>query len=166
MELDQLRDFIDSAPSSAEPDLDTRARAWLASLEVEFRFGEGDPVVLVAVAVDEDADVRLYALPAEQVDAKAHHDLAAVHQSGFEFFFASDLEPQQFAGALRICGGMCEEPDVFEEQVEEVAQQVEDAGTDLGAIRASVGTWLACELAAGQEVRGPIHHVYAVTVSM
>jgi len=166
MELEQLRHFIDSAPCSTEPDMDTRARAWLASLELEFRFGEGDPVVLVAVAVDEDADVRLYALPAEQVDAQAHRDLAAVHQSAFEFFFASDLEPPQFAGALRICGGMSEEPDVFEDQVEEVAQQVEDAGTDLGAIRASVGTWTAYEVVAGQEVRGPIGHVYAATLCM
>lgn len=166
MELDRLRSLIDGAPDSTHPEIDPQARAWLSSADLDVTVGDGDPVVLIALAVDEDMAVHVYAVPTETLDAQAHTELAAVHRAAFEHFFMSDLEPAQFAGALRILGGRSDEPDVFEELIEEVEGEGEADDLPLDAIRSSVGTWIDLELASGGSLRGPVSHVYAATLCM
>ncbi len=166
MELDRLRSLIDGAPDSSHPELDPQARAWLSSADLEVTVGDGEPVVLVALAVDEDMAVHVYAIPGESLDVQAHSELAAVHRAAFEHFFMSDLEPAQFAGALRILGGRSEEPDVFEELIEEVEGEGEAEDLPLDAIRASAGTWNALQLVSGAALRGPVSHFYAATLCM
>lgn len=166
MDLDRLRTLIDSSPESSHPEVDPQAREWLRSADLEVNVGDGDPVVLVALAVDEDMAVHVYALPAETLDARAHADLAAVHRAAFEHFFMSDLEPAQFAGALRILGGRSDEPDVFEELVEEVEGEGEAEDLPLDAIREALGSWNESVVASGTPLRGPVSHFYAATLSM
>ncbi len=166
MELDRLRSLIDDAPDSSHPEDDPEARAWLRTADLDVTVGDGDPVVLVALVVDEDMAVHVYAVPGEALDAKAHTDLAAVHRAAFEHFFMSDLEPAQFAGALRILGGRSNEPDVFEELIEEVEGEGEADDLPLDAIRSSAGTWNDLQVASGGSLRGPVSHFYAATLCM
>lgn len=166
MELDRLRSLINDAPDSSHPEVDAQARAWLSSADLEVTIGDGEPVVLVALAVDEDAAVHVYAVPGEALDAQAHTQLAAVHRAAFEHFFMSNLEPAQFAGALRILGGRSDDPDVFEELIEEVEGEGEADDLPLDAIRSSVGTWNDLEIVSGGSLRGPVSHFYAATLCM
>ena len=166
MELGRLRSLIDTTPDPTHPEIDDQARAWLASAGLDVQVSDGGPVVLLAFAVDEDADIRVFAVPGERFDARAHEDLAAVHRAAFEFFFMSDLTPEQFAGALRFCGGASEEPDVWEDQVAEVEEDGEVTGLDVETIRGTVGTWNAFRVHSGDTLRGPISHVYATTLCM
>ena len=166
MDLDRLRSLIRDIPGPTHPEIDPQARAWLASADLDVQFGDGEPVVLLAMAVDEQMAVNVYAVPAEIFDERAHRELAAVHGAAFEFFFMSDLMPEQFAGALRFCGGTSDEPDVFEDQVAEVEEEGEADDIDVEAIRGTVGTWNAFAVQSGQTLRGPVSHVYAATLSM
>ena len=128
MELDALRTLIRTTPGPMAPDIDAKARAWLASADMEIATGDGDPIVLFVLAVDEDAGFHAYALPGALVDEAAHRDLAALHRAAFEHHFTADLEPRQFAGAFRVCGGTTMEPDVFADQIEDLRDEVEDEG--------------------------------------
>ena len=166
MDLDRLRNLIDGCPESSHPEIDAQARAWLRSADLEVSFGDGAPLVLVALAVDEDSDVHVYAIPAEALDDRAHADLAAVHRAAFEHFFMSDLEPTQFAGALRLLGGRSDEPDVFEELVEEIEGEGEAEDLPLSAIRETLGSWNELSVTSGDALRGPISHFYAATLCM
>src|SRR5690242_16130921 len=115
MNFDAMRTLIKTSPGPTAPDIDEQARAWLGKAGFQLASGDGEPVVLVVFGRDEEGDVGVYALPSSGVDPQVHEDLANVNRAFFEFHFAADLRPEQFAGALRICGGTTDEPDVFEE---------------------------------------------------
>lgn len=164
MKLDTMRTLIKTTPGPTAPDIDTRAREWLAKAGFELTSGAGDPVVLVVFGRDEDADIQVYALPASSVDEQAHDDLAKVSGAFFEFYFAADLKPEQFAGALRICGGATDESDVFEEQLDEVRDELD--GVDVEALLAAAGSWQEHRVTSGATLAGPISHVYSANLCM
>ncbi|MCA9574788.1 MAG: hypothetical protein R3B40_07100 [Polyangiales bacterium] len=170
MDFDQLRNLIKSSPRSTGPDIDQRAREWLATADVEVTAGpeDGAPIVLAVLGVDEDCEARIFALPAGLLDEQAHADLAAVHGRYFEWFFTADLAPEQFAGAFRFCSGSSTEPDIFAEQVEELRGDVEAEGLeiDLDALVASAGAWNEHAIASGATLSGPITHVYTANLCM
>jgi len=168
MDSDDLRSTFKDAPSSTGPEIDAQARAWLARMGVEVSAGSGDAVVLTAIYSDEDGALHAYAVPASGFDAQAHADLAAVHKSAFEHFFTADLSAEQYAGALRMSGGASDEPDVFEELIDEVREEFEDAEVDcdFDALIESCGSWRRFEVSSGQTLSGPISHLYAVNKCM
>lgn len=170
MELEKLRSFIDATPGPSDTRIDDKARAWLASvgLEVEPGQANGSPVVVVALAVDEDADVRVFAIPGGEIDEAAHAELAAVNGAAFEHHFTADLEPRQFAGAFRICGLTSEEPDVFQDQIDDLRDEVEDDGVsiDFDALVEAAGAWTRYRIDGGATLTGPITHVYSATLCM
>lgn len=164
MEHDLMRTLIKTTPGPTAPDLDAQARAWLGKAGFELTSGDGDPVVLVVFGRDYDADISVYALPASGVDEQAHADLAKVNRAFFEFHFAVDLQPQQFAGALRICGGATDEPDVFAEQLDDVRGDLD--GVDVDALLAAAGSWAPYRVKSGATLSGPISHVYSANLCM
>lgn len=167
MDLDDLRDLIHTTPGPTGPEIDAQARAWLGKFGLQLQTGGGDPVVLIVLAVDEDGDFKAFGVPGKLVDAQAHRDLAALNRAAFEFFFTADLRPDQFAGALRICGGTTEEPDVFEDQIQSTQEEAdEDVDIDYDALRKSAGSWNEFRLASGANLPGPISHVYSATLCM
>lgn len=168
MDLDALRTLINTTPGPTAPDIDGHARAWLASAGMEITTGDGDPVVLFVLAVDEDLDFRAFALPGALIDEVAHRDLAALHGAAFEHHFTADLEPRQFAGAFRVCGGTTIEPDVFSDQIEDLREEVEGEGEapDYDALIASAGSWNEYRIASGAALGGPVSHVYSATLCM
>ena len=168
MKLEDLRTLIRSTPGPTGPEIDAQARAWLGSHGFELAPGDGDPVALVVFAVDADADFMAFALPRHVLDEQAHRDLAALHRAAFEHFFTADLAPEQFAGALRICGGTTSEPDVFDDQIEDLRAEIEDQGIELDydALRRTAGTWNEYRISSGATLPGPISHVYSATLCM
>ncbi len=163
MKLDTMRTLIETTPGPTAPDIDTGAREWLGEAGFVLESGDGDPVVLVVFGRDYDSDIFVYALPASSLDEQAHDDLARVTRAFFAFHFAADLKPEQFAGALRICGGTTDEPDVFEEQLDDVRAELD--GVDVDALLASAGSWAAHRVKSGAML-GPISHVYSANLCM
>jgi hypothetical protein len=168
MQLEALRTLIETTPGPTGPEIDAQARAWLAASGMNVEPGEGDPVVLIVLAVDEDMDFSAFAVPAASLDVAAYLELAEVNRAGFEFHFTGDLAPEQFAGAFRLCGCTTTEPDVFADQIdtlrEEVDEQIE--GVDYEALLAAAGSWIPYRLTDGARLSGPISHVYSATLSM
>jgi hypothetical protein len=164
MELDTMRTLIHSTPGPTAPDIDAQAREWLGKAGFQLTSGDGDPVVLVVFGRDYDSDIFVYALPASGVDEQAHEDLAKVTGAFFEFHFGADLKPEQFAGALRICGGTTDEPDVFEEQLDDVRGDLD--GVDVDALLAAAGSWEVHRVDDGATLSGPISHVYSANLCM
>jgi hypothetical protein len=164
MDHDAMRTLIKTTPGPTAPDIDAQAREWLGKAGFELISGDGDPVVLVVFGRDEDSDIGVYALPASGVDAQAHEDLAKVNGAFFAFHFGVDLKPEQFAGALRICGGTTDEPDVFEEQLDDVRDDLE--GVDVDALLAAAGSWEDHRVDSGATLSGPISHVYSANLCM
>ncbi len=159
-----MRTLIKSTPGPTGSEIDAQAREWLGKAGFELSSGDGDPVVLVVFGRDDDGDIGVFALPSEQVDEQAHADLAAVNRAFFEFHFGADLKPEQFAGALRICGGTTDEADVFEEQVDEYRDDLGDL--DVDALIESAGSWEEHRVDSGAELSGPISHVYSANLCM
>lgn len=159
-----MRTLIKTTPGPTAPDVDAQAREWLGKAGFQLTSGDGDPVVLVVFGRDDAGDIGVYALPASGVDEQAHGDLAKVNMAFFEFHFAVDLRPEQFAGALRICGGTTDEPDVFEEQLDDVRADLD--GVDVDALLAAAGSWQAHRVDNGATLSGPISHVYSANLCM
>lgn len=168
MKLEDLRTLVRTAPGPTHPEIDPQARAWLATHGMQLEPGEGEPVVLVVLVIDEKMDFSVFAVPAASLDEQAHRDLAALHRAAFEFHFTADLRPEQFAGAFRICGGTTTEPDVFADQIEDLREEVSDEGVevDFEALLGTAGSWNEHRLTNGAKLPGPITHVYAATLCM
>lgn len=142
----------------------TRRRRWSHRSKWRDAVATPEPVVLVVFGKDYDSDIQVYALPGASVDEQAHADLAEVSRAFFEYHFAVDLQPEQFAGALRICGGATDEPDVFEEQLDEVRGELD--GVDVDALLAAAGSWAPHRVRSGATLAGPISHVYSANLCM
>lgn len=166
MDLDQLRNLIDETPGPTHPELDAQARAWLESYGTKFEKG-GDPVTLVVLAVDEDADARVFAVPASELDETAHAQLAAVTGCAFEWHFSADLEPAQHPGALRLLSGSAQEPELIGELIEDLRDEFEDELDEatLETLTQNAGSWSGFAVGNGAAV-GPITHVYSATLCM
>lgn len=166
MELDDLRDLIDNTPGPTHPEIDAQARAWLEGYGTTFKPGS-DSVALVVLAVDEDSDIRVFAVPSAELDEAAHAQLAAVSGCAFEWHFAADLEPAQHPGALRLLSGSAEEPELIGELIEDLRDEFEedlDEAT-LETLTQNAGSWSGYRVTDGSSV-GTISHVYSATLCM
>lgn len=160
--------LLDAAPTaSSNAETDAAARGWLAELGVGVQSHDGPPCTVLAVMVDEDGEIAVFAIPDSKLDAAAHAELAAVSGAAFEWHFNGDLSPEQFAGAFRICGGISTEVDVFEEQIEELCAEMDDEAPDMDwdALKAQAGAWNDYRVAAGARL-GPLTHVYTARLCM
>lgn len=166
MELAQLRDLIDTTPGPTDSEIDPKARAWLAGYGTNLESGT-EPAVLVVLAVDEDSDISIFAIPADAVDAAAHTQLAAVSRAAFEWHFTADLMPEQHPGALRILSGASKEPELIGELIEDLRDEFEDSIDEatLAALTGSAGSWNAFRVQDGSTV-GSISHVYSANLCM
>lgn len=161
--------FLQAAPpTSSEGDFDATVRAWLVEGGIAVEAGHGPSCSIVALLVDEDADVSIFALPDELLDEAAHRDLAKVSGAGFEWFFNADLAPEQFAGAFRICSGSSTEPDVFQDQVETLREEMDDEAPDMDwdTLIENAGAWNEYKLSSGGTLPGPVSHCYTARLSM
>lgn len=170
MDLDGLNHFMQTVPARQEgTDYDAALRSWLAAGEIEVGAGDGPPCTLIVMMIDADGGVSAFAVPNTMLDAQAHEDLAAVTGAGFQYyFFNADLAPEQFAGAFRLCGGASEEPDLFEEQIEELRAEMDDEAPDMDwdALAKTAGAWNEHRLESGAKLPGPITHCYTARLSM
>lgn len=169
MKLETMRNFLDAHPAtSGGDDYDATIRAWLATGEIEVEAGDGPPCTIVVTLVDYDGALHAYAIPNTQLDDQAHRDLDAVSGACFEWHFNGDLAPEQFAGAFRLFGGPTDELDVFEEQIEELREEMEDDAPDMDwdALRASAGSWNQYAIEPGATLPGPITRSYTARIAM
>ncbi len=168
MGLDEMRQFMDAAPATGDDDFDAKVRGWLATDGTDVEAGDGPPCTVIAVMIDEDGECSTFALPQEVLDEAAHRDLAAVHDAAFEWHFNADLTPDQFAGAFRICGGVSHEPDVFQDQVDELREEMDDEAPDMDwdSLLESVGSWNQYRITSGGRLPGPVAHLYKARLCM
>ncbi len=165
MDFDQISDFMERSPATTEPELDARARAWLASAGIDVEAGDAEPVTLVVVNDHRDCDPSVFALPQSMLGDQGHQDLERIDGHSFEHNFGIDLEPDRFVGALRIFGGICpeDEKDVFEEQIDDVRDDL-DASVDIDALYASAGAWEPYTVRPGAKLTGPVTRLYTATI--
>ena len=162
MSFDEIKRMFESAPTGANAgELDAAARGWLVELGLGAERSEAPACTLVALMVDEDIAIEVFALPNDVLGDDAHADLAAVSGSGFAWHFNADLAPEQFAGAFRIYGGISSEHDVFEDQIEELREEMGDEAPDLDwdALLKSAGSWNEYRVQSDTTL-GPITRLY------
>lgn len=168
MDFDEQNAFLENAPTAGEAgDFDHRVRAWLETGGLHVTAGTGPACTIVAVMEHELGEILVFALPAEALDESAHRDLAAVSGSGFAWHFNADIEVSAYAGAFRVFGGRSDELDVFEEQVEELREEMGDdaPSMDYDALLASAGSWLPHQLKTNATLPGPVAHCYTATLA-
>ena len=169
VDLAAINAFVNSAPAATGQDnFDAIARAWLADNGHDAAAGTGPSCTIVAVGVDYDSDVGVFAVPNTLLDEAAHRDLAAVSGACFAYHFGADISPDRYAGALRIFGGTAEEVDIFEEQVDDMRADTDKAtpGMDWEALLASAGAWNEYRLESGAALPGPVTHCYSARIAM